>query len=103
MKIYDKNPIGPSTSQTGRSQEAQQASRTDSSRSASSAGADKSSDHIEFSGTLSRLSRTLGAYGSSRAGRVQELAAQYQAGKYVADPSATSRGMVSELLSAGMQ
>ena len=103
MKIYDQNPIGPSSSQAGRAQETQQTGRSEATRSSGSGGVETSGDQVQFSGTLSRLSRTLGSYATSRADRVQALAAQYQSGRYVPSATATSRGMVSELLSAGLQ
>ncbi|MEO8592502.1 MAG: flagellar biosynthesis anti-sigma factor FlgM [Candidatus Solibacter sp.] len=102
MKIYDQNPIGTTASQTGRAQEAQNTGRTDSSR-ASNSSSDSSGDHVEFSGNLSSLSRTLGSFAASRANRVQALAEQYQAGRYTPNTTATSRGLVSELLSAGSE
>lgn len=101
MKIYDQNISGASASQTGRAQEAQNASRAGGNKSeGSKAGA--SGDQVEFSGTLSRLSRTIGTFETGRAERVQQLAAQYQAGAYRPDPAGTSRGMISEALSAVM-
>jgi len=101
MKIYDQNPIGPSNTQTGRTQETQQAGHSEGTR--ASSGAQNSGDQVEFSGTLSRLSRTLGSYASSRADGVQALAEQYQTGRYAPSASATGRGMVSELLTSGLQ
>ena len=101
MKIYDQNPIGPSNTQTGRAQETKQAGHSEGTR--ASGGSQTSGDQVEFSGTLSRLSQTLGSYASSRAGRVQALAEQYQAGRYTPSASATSQGMVSELLNSGLQ
>ena len=103
MKIYDQNPIGPSSSQTGRAQETQPAGRSEAARSSNSGGIEASGDHVEFSGTLSRLSKTLGGYASSRAEHVRALAEQYQAGRYVPSASAASRGMVSEMLNSGPQ
>jgi len=38
-----------------------------------------------------------------RADRVQALAEQYQTGRYAPSASATSRGMVSQLLTSGLQ
>jgi hypothetical protein len=59
-----------------------------------------SSDRVEFSGTLSRLSRTLATFESSQANRVQALAVEYQSGNYKPDSAATSRGLVAEAISA---
>ncbi len=101
MKIYDQNISGTSASQTGRAQEAQNAGRTGASK-AAGVTVDPSGDQVAFSGTLSRLSRTLGTFEASRAERVQALAEQFQAGSYRPDPVGTSRGMISEALSAVM-
>jgi hypothetical protein len=49
------------------------------------------------------LSQTLSSFHQDRANRVQALAAQYQSGNYRPDSAATSRGMVSEALAAGMK
>ena len=101
MKIYDQNISGTSASQTGRAQEAQNASRAGGGR-AAGAKADTSGDQVEFSGSLSRLSRTLGTFDASRAERIQALAAQFQTGRYRPDSTGTSRGMITEALSAVM-
>jgi hypothetical protein len=66
-------------------------------------GVDMSNDRIEFSGTLSRLSRTLATFESARANRVQALAVEFQSGNYKPDSAATSKGLVAEALSAGLQ
>ena len=100
MKIQDRNLTGTSAAETSRAQESQQLSRTGT---AKSAAGDGSGDSVEFSGTLSRLSRTLTTFESSRASRVQALASQYQSGNYKPDSAATSKGMVSEAMSAGLQ
>jgi hypothetical protein len=52
---------------------------------------------------LNRLSRALTTFESSRASRIQTLAAEYQKGNYKPDTLATSRGMVSDALSSGLQ
>ena len=64
---------------------------------------DGSSDRVEFSGTLSRLSRALTTFESTRASRVQALAVEYQSGRYKPDVAATSKGLVAEALSDGVQ
>jgi len=108
MNIYDLNLTGTSATDTGRAQESQKPSRPGTVKSLTSgvvdgSGASGSSDRVEFSGTLSRLSRSLAAFESSRANRVQALAAQYQNGTYKPDSAATSKGMVAEAMSAGLQ
>src|ERR1700680_1201054 len=99
MKVYDSNLTGTSAAQTGRSQETQKLDRSQNTKTRTVG----SEDHVELSSTLSRLSSSMAAYGSSRASHVQALAAQYQSGKYRPDSLATSKGMVSEALSAGMK
>ena len=100
MKVYDSNLTGTSAAQTGRAQETQKVGNENARTGAAKSG---SEDRVEFSSTLSRLSNAMAADGSSRANRVQALAAQYQSGQYRPDSLATSRGMVSEALSAGIK
>ena len=66
-------------------------------------GVDGSNDRVEFSGTLSRLSRTLTTFESSRASRVQALAANYQNGSYRPNAAATSKGLIADAMSAGLE
>jgi len=101
MKVYDRNLSGASAAEAGRTQEAQQPNRSEQARAGSSRTG--SEDRVELSGTLTRLSQALSAFGTSRASRVQALAAQYQSGNYSPDSLATSQGMVSEALSAGLK
>ena len=101
MKIYDQNISGTSANQTGRAQETHNTGRAGESK-AASAKAAAPGDQVEFSGTLSRLSRTIATFETSRAERVQALAAQYQEGTYRPNPAGTSRGLVSEALGAAM-
>jgi hypothetical protein len=102
MKIYDQNLTGPSAAETGRTQETQKLTRTGTGKSPSRE-IDGSKDSVEFSGTLSRLSRTLTTFETTQASRVQALAVQYQSGNYRPDSAATSKGLVSEAMSAGLQ
>ena len=103
MKIYDQNLTSTSAADTGRAQQAQNLSRAGTDNSSARAVADVSTDRVEFSGTMSRLSRALGNSETTRADRVQSLTAQYQSGKYQPDPAAISKGLVTETLSAGLQ
>jgi hypothetical protein len=103
MKIYDRNLTGTSAPETGRAQESQNLSRAGSGKSPTRGGVDGSNDRVEFSGTLSRLSRALTAFESTRASRVQALAVEYQNGKYKPDAAATSKGLVAEAISDGLQ
>jgi hypothetical protein len=102
MKIYDQNLTNPSTAGAGRAQETQKLNRPGTGKSPTR-GIDGSSDSVEFSGTLSRLSRTLTTFETTQANRVQALAVQYQSGNYRPDSAATSKGLVSEAMSAGLQ
>lgn len=98
MKVYDR---GLTAAETGQTQDVQKL--TNGSGKSATRGSDTSGDRVEFSGNLGRLSRTLSTYDTSRASRVQSLAAQYQSGNYVPDSSATSRGMLDDALSSGAQ
>ena len=102
MKVYDNNLSGTSAAPTGRAQETQKTG-SENARTGSVKPGSKSEDRVEFSSTLGSLSRAMAADGSSRANRVQALAAQYQSGNYRPDFLATSRGMVSEALSEGIK
>src|ERR1035438_6008906 len=102
MRIYDRNLTGTSAAETAQAQKTQNPSRAGSDTSSGRAG-DGSSDSVVFSGTMSQLSRALATFESTRANRVQALSVQYQNGKYKPDPAATSIGLVSEALSAGLQ
>ena len=102
MRIHDLNLTGASAAETGQAQKTQNLNRPGSDTSRTRAG-DGNNDSVVFSGTMSRLSRSLATFESTRANRVQALAAEYQSGKYKPDPVATSKGLVSEALSAGLQ
>jgi anti-sigma28 factor (negative regulator of flagellin synthesis) len=102
MRINDRNLTGASAAETGQAQKTQNLSRAGSDNSPTPA-ADGSNDSVVFSGAMSQLSRALATFESTRANRVQALAVEYQSGKYKPDPVATSKGLVSEALSAGLQ
>jgi len=106
MKLYDLNLTGTQAGGAGRTgaagaertQETRQTERAGVSRT-DGAASGSGGDRVEFSNTLGRLSQALSADEPGRATRVAQLQAQYQAGAYHADASATARGMVSEALS----
>ena len=102
MKVYDSNLTGTSAAESGRTHETVKIGREHGTRSAGSRP-DASSDRVELSSTLGRLSRSLDTSGTERASRMEALAAQYNSGKYKADSKATSRAMVSEVLAAGRE
>jgi anti-sigma28 factor (negative regulator of flagellin synthesis) len=101
MRINDRNLTGTSASETGRAQETRDLSRAGTGK--SNTGVDGSNDRVEFSGTLNRLSRTLTTFESARASRVQALAANYQSGSYKPNAAATSKGLVADAMSAGLE
>ena len=101
MKINDLNLTGATAAEAGRAQEAQRAERGDSARSPAGQGTGWG-DRVELSDALGQLSKAIGADASRRTAMVDRLAADYQAGRYVPDSVATSRGMVSEALGAGL-
>ena len=89
MKIYDQNLTGTSTPATGRAQETQNLNSAGTGKSptrgvdgsgVNGSGFYGSNDSVEFSGTLSRLSRTLPSFEPTRASRIQALALEYQSG-----------------------
>jgi anti-sigma28 factor (negative regulator of flagellin synthesis) len=98
MKIYDSNLSGAASTGAQRTQEAQQTGRSNAG--SASAGGGQGGDRVEFSGALGRLSQALGAFQNGRAERVQALTGQYRSGSYRADSTATSRAMITEVLSA---
>jgi hypothetical protein len=101
MRIYDTNLTGTSAAETGRTQETQKIDR--SSQGGASRIGNSGSDSVQLSGALGRLSQTLASFHQDRASKVQALSALYQSGKYQPDSMATSRGMVSEALAAGLK
>jgi len=103
MRIYDTNLTGTSRAEWGRAHESQKLSSTGTGKTPAGGGLDGSTDRVEFSGTLSRLSRALTTFESSRTNRIQTLAAEYQKGNYKPDSLAISRGIVSDALSTGLQ
>ena len=103
MKINDRTVTGSSAAETGRAQESQNLNRLGTGKSPIRDGLAGSNDRVEFSGTLSRLSRALGTFAATRASRVQALAVQYENGIFKPDSAATSKGVVAEALNAGLQ
>ena len=91
MKLYNRTAAAEASPAQG----ARKLGNTRAGKSAY-AGADASSDRIDFSSSLSSLARTLSTYETSRSTRVQALAAEYQSGHYRPDSAATSRAMVNE-------
>ena len=103
MKVNDQNLVGASTVSSARSQETQRADRVDPSRSGSVNNGSGSGDSVELSGALGALSAAMETFSSASSGKVQALAGEYQSGSYQPDSLATSQGMVSDALRAGMR
>jgi hypothetical protein len=104
MTIYDTNLTGAcstGTTDTSRAQGSQKVDTTGVGQSSSSKGT--GDDRVELSGALGRLSQMLSSFQEDRAGRVAALVVQYQSGKYQGDSLATSQGMISDALAAGLQ
>jgi anti-sigma28 factor (negative regulator of flagellin synthesis) len=98
MKVYDR---GLTSAEAGQTHDVQKLSNNSSGKTANR-GTDSTGDRVEFSGGLGQLSRTISAYDTSRASRVEALAAQYQSGNYQPDTAAISRSMVGEALGVGV-
>ncbi len=103
MKIHDLNLTGTSAAETGQAQKTKNLGRAGTDAAPASGGVDGSKDRVEFSGTMSQLARAVATFESTQASRVQALGVEYQSGKYNPDAAATSKGLVSEALSAGLQ
>jgi anti-sigma28 factor (negative regulator of flagellin synthesis) len=98
MKVYDRNLTGTAPPEPSQTQEAERSGRSGGTD--QTGGAVGGGDRVELSSTLGSLSRALSSYSSDRAGRVQQLAAQYLSGSYQPDTAAISRGIVQEALGA---
>jgi anti-sigma28 factor (negative regulator of flagellin synthesis) len=96
MRVTEQNTNGASAVEAGRAQEAK---RLDGGAASQAAASKYGGDRVELSSTSASLSRTMAAHRSAADAKVQELAAQYQSGRYRADSAATSRGMVAEAMS----
>ncbi len=98
MKVYDWNLTGTQTGAAGaeRTQETRQADRSGGAAAGRTSAGSGHGDHVEFSSTLGRLSSALSVEDSGRAARVQELAAQYQAGAYQPNAAGAVRGLIGE-------
>ena len=100
IKVYDRNLTDASTG-TSRTQDTQ---KTENSASAGAQSSVRSStsDQVQLSGTLGRLSQALSTQGAERTAKVASLAAAYRSGAYQPNAaSAAARGLVAEALSAG--
>jgi len=92
MRVNDRNPLGPVAAETGRTPETQKPDPGQ----GPVPTADSGGDRVELSSVLGRLSLAISSFGAQQASRVTALTADYQAGRYLPDSLATSRGMISE-------
>ena len=98
MRVNDRNALGPAAAEAGRTADTQKSDRTGTGR---VGGADPSSDRVEFSASLSRLSRAISVDSAQRNSNVQTLASAYQAGTYQPQSLGTSRGLIAEAAGSG--
>ena len=97
MRINERNLVGPSAPEAGRTKEALKSER----EGAAQTGAVEASpggDHVELSSTLGRLSQAISNYAAQRASHVEALATDYQSGRYQPDAAATSQAMIAAAL-----
>jgi hypothetical protein len=99
MRIYDRDMSSATAAGSGRPQETQKTGQ-DAAGSSSQSGS-ATGDRVEFSSGLASVSRALSADSASRANKVQQLTAQFQAGTYNPSSLATSQGMVAAAVSSG--
>ena len=98
MKVEDSNLTASSVA-TGRAQPSTAAAPADTARPQPARGSE-SGDRVELSGFAGKLGQLLSAQAATRAQRVAALARDVQSGRHAMDALATSRGLVSEALSA---
>jgi hypothetical protein len=103
MRVNDRNTLGPAAAEAGHTADTQKADRTATPRAgAVDPGAvDQSRDRVEFSSSLSSLSRAISVDSAQRNSHVQALATAYQAGNYRPHSLGTSRGLIAEAASTG--
>jgi len=98
MRVNDRNTLGPAKVEAGLTADTQKSDRTDK---ASAGAVDPTSDRVEFSASLSRLSRAISVDNAQRQSHVQALAAAYQTGTYRPHSLGASRGLIAEATGAG--
>jgi len=98
MRVNDRNALGSAAVEAGRTAETQRSDRTDAGR---PGAADTTNDRVEFSSSLSRLSRAISVDKAQRNSHVQALAAAYQAGTYRPHSLGASRGLIAEAAGTG--
>ena len=94
MRVDQRNLTGAAGAETSRAQEAQSIGRDGRAGTPGRGGAGL--DQVE----LSPLSRALSSSAAARSDRVAQLAAQYQAGRYQADPAQVGQSMLADALAA---
>ena len=93
MRIHDPNLTGASAAASG----APETQRSGGARGAAAANGIRA-DRVEISGAVGSIARALTSNAADRAGRVRELTAQYQGGRFQPDPVATSRAIIADAL-----
>ena|ERR1051325_2130906 len=96
MRVYDQNSTGATVGGAERAKETQ---RTGGGPEASAHTGNRG-DRVELSTGMGSLSRALASDEAGRATRLQELAAQYQAGSYHPDAAETGRAMLADAYGA---
>jgi anti-sigma28 factor (negative regulator of flagellin synthesis) len=96
MKVTNQDLTGLGATSASRTQETQKSSAGAAGSSSKSASG---GDSVNFSSGLGSLSRAMSSFDAGSSVRVQALSSQYQAGSYIPDSAATSRGMISDALS----
>jgi hypothetical protein len=97
MRVNDRNTLGSAAVEAGRTADTQKSDRTDTAR---ASAVDPTSDRVEFSASLSRLSRAISADNAQRQSHVQALAAAFQTGTYQPHSLGASRGLIAEAAGA---
>lgn len=106
MRIDDVYAAGntgvnqPAGTQAGKTQQAEKVG-PGASRVEPAGGAAREADRVQLSELSEKLSQMLGAEAPGRAARLERLAAEVEAGKYVVDAFAVSRRLVDEALGGG--
>jgi Anti-sigma-28 factor, FlgM len=97
MKIDQQNLNGVAGPPTGRTQEIPASDPSVSGSGAQTSGS-PGSDRAEISTLAGRISQTLASQSADRTARIQELAKQYNTGRYSADSKATGSALVQDAI-----
>lgn len=95
MRVNQYNVTGPEIAKSGQSTQYKDISRTGSSQ-----GSYDAPGQVELSSLAAKLSGALSASDAQRAGRVQQLTNEMEAGRYAVDSRAVSSAIVGETLAS---